>query len=55
VKAELDFAAGQASATFSVPIVDHGIPGLSKTIEATLFARGSRRSQGPISDRFSCI
>jgi endoglucanase len=36
-KAMLAFAAGQSSDTFKVPIVDHGINGLSKTIELALF------------------
>jgi endoglucanase len=37
VKGMLDFPAGQASATFSIPIVDHGVPGLPKTISVSLF------------------
>jgi endoglucanase len=37
VKAMLSFAAGQASATFDVPIVDHGVSGMSKTIAVSLF------------------
>lgn len=38
VKGVLDFAVGQASATFQVPIVDHGVPGLPKTINVGLFS-----------------
>jgi endoglucanase len=37
VKAMIDFAKGQSSATFQVPIVDHGIPGPPKTIQVSLF------------------
>ena len=37
VKGELDFSAGQASASFSVPIVDHGVQSVPKTIEVSLF------------------
>jgi endoglucanase len=37
VKSMIDFQPGQASATFSVPIVDHGLPGLPKTIRVSLF------------------
>jgi endoglucanase len=37
VKGMLDFPVGQASETFSVPIVDHGVPGLPKTISVSLF------------------
>jgi endoglucanase len=37
VKGMIDFQAGQASATFSVPIVDHGVPGLPKTVSVSLF------------------
>ena len=37
VKAMIDFAAGQSTATFSVPIVDHGVNGLPKTIQLSLF------------------
>jgi endoglucanase len=37
VKGVVDFAAGQASATFQVPIVDHGVPTLPKTINIGLF------------------
>ncbi|MEA2198750.1 MAG: endoglucanase, partial [Solirubrobacteraceae bacterium] len=37
VKGVLDFAAGQASATFQIPIVDHGVPTLPKTINVGLF------------------
>jgi endoglucanase len=33
----LSFDAGQASASFAVPIVDHGIEGLPKTISVSLF------------------
>jgi endoglucanase len=37
VKAMINFLPGQASATFSVPIIDHGIQGLAKTINLGLF------------------
>ncbi|HWF71850.1 MAG TPA: glycoside hydrolase family 6 protein [Solirubrobacteraceae bacterium] len=37
VKGMIDFQPGQASATFSVPIIDHGLPGLPKTISVSLF------------------
>ena len=37
VKGMIDFLPGQASATFEVPIVDHGVPGLPKTISVSLF------------------
>jgi endoglucanase len=37
VKSMIDFAPGQASATFNVPIVDHGVPSLPKTIQVALF------------------
>jgi endoglucanase len=36
-KAMLSFSAGQSAATFEVPIIDHGIEGLPKTIELALF------------------
>ena len=37
VKGELDFPAGVSSEAFSVPIVDHGVQGVSKTIQVSLF------------------
>jgi endoglucanase len=37
VKAMINFLAGQASATFNIPIVDHGVPGPPKTIKIALF------------------
>jgi endoglucanase len=37
VKGMIDFLPGQSSATFSVPIVDHGVPGLPKTVSVSLF------------------
>lgn len=37
VKGELDFAAGQTSAQFSIPIVDHGVDSVPKTIQLALF------------------
>ena len=37
VKSMIDFAAGQSTATFTVPIVDHGVNGLPKTIQLSLF------------------
>jgi endoglucanase len=37
VKSMLSFDAGQRSASFDVPIVDHGITGLPKTISVSLF------------------
>jgi endoglucanase len=36
-KAMLSFAKGQSSATFKIPIVDHGVDGLPKTISVSLF------------------
>jgi endoglucanase len=36
-KGMIAFAAGQTSATFDVPIIDHGVPGLPKTIAVSLF------------------
>jgi endoglucanase len=36
-KGMIDFAPGQATGTFEIPIVDHGISGLPKTIEVSLF------------------
>jgi endoglucanase len=37
VKDMIAFTAGQTSATFDVPIIDHGVPGLPKTIKVSLF------------------
>jgi endoglucanase len=37
VKGMINFLPGQASATFSVPIIDHGLPGLPKTVNVSLF------------------
>ena len=37
VKGMLDFPVGVASQTFSVPIVDHGVQSVPKTIEVSLF------------------
>jgi endoglucanase len=37
VKAMIDFQSGQSSATFRVPIVDHGISGLPRTVKIALF------------------
>jgi endoglucanase len=37
VKAMINFLPGQASATFDVPIIDHGVPGLPKTVKLALF------------------
>jgi endoglucanase len=37
VKGELDFPAGVASMTFSIPIVDHGVFAMPKTIQVSLF------------------
>lgn len=37
VKGMINFLAGQASATFQIPIVDHGLPGLPKTVNVALF------------------
>jgi endoglucanase len=37
VGGRLDFVDGQKSATFSIPIVDHGVPGLPKTISVGLY------------------
>jgi endoglucanase len=38
VKAMINFLPGQASATFSIPIIDHGVPGLPKTVNIGLFS-----------------
>lgn len=38
VKSVLDFSAGQANATFNVPIVDHHVAGMPKTIQVSLFS-----------------
>jgi endoglucanase len=37
VKAMINFLAGQSSATFNIPIIDHGVPGLPKTVSVWLF------------------
>jgi endoglucanase len=37
VKAMLNFLPGQSSATFKIPIIDHGVPGLPKTVSVWLF------------------
>ena len=37
VKGELDFPVGVASETFTVPIIDHGVQTVPKTIEVSLF------------------
>lgn len=37
VKGMINFLPGQASATFSVRIIDHGLPGLPRTIKVALF------------------
>jgi endoglucanase len=37
VKGMLSFQVGQASATFSVPIIDHGVPTLPKTLTVSLW------------------
>jgi len=37
VKGMITFLPGQSSATFSVPIIDHGLPGLPKTVNVSLF------------------
>ena len=37
VKSMINFLPGQARATFTVPIIDHGLPGLQKTIQVALF------------------
>ncbi|MGA8718917.1 MAG: glycoside hydrolase family 6 protein [Solirubrobacteraceae bacterium] len=37
VKGELDFPVGVASETFTMPIVDHGVQTVSKTIQVSLF------------------
>jgi endoglucanase len=36
-KGMIDFAPGQATGSFEIPIVDHGIAGLPKTIQVSLF------------------
>jgi endoglucanase len=47
VKGELDFAPGQASATFSVPIVDHHTDSVSKTLQVSLFGAHSTGMGSP--------
>ncbi len=37
VKGRLDFAPGQATATFSIPVVDHHMPGATRTVKLGLF------------------
>ncbi len=37
VRAMIDFQAGQASATFRIPIIDHGLPTPPKTVHIKLF------------------
>ncbi len=37
VKGELDYPAGQTSASFSVPITDHGTDSVPKTLQVALF------------------
>jgi endoglucanase len=37
VKAMINFLPGQASATFDIPIIDHGVPGVPKTVKVALF------------------
>jgi endoglucanase len=37
VKSMIDFLPGQSSATFRIPIVDHHVPGLQRTIKVALF------------------
>jgi endoglucanase len=37
VGGRLDFSAGQSRATFSIPIVDHGVPGVPKTVKVGLY------------------
>src|ERR1700685_4392441 len=37
VKAMINFLPGQSSATFDVPIIDHGVPGVPKTVSIWLF------------------
>jgi endoglucanase len=37
VKAMINFLPGQARATFKIPIINHGLPGLAKTVRIGLF------------------
>jgi endoglucanase len=46
VSGTLSFAAGQTSASFRIPIVDHGVQGMSKTIRVSLHASST---DGPAS------
>ncbi len=39
VKGELDFPAGVASETFTMPIVDHGVQSVPKTLQVSLFGQ----------------
>jgi endoglucanase len=48
VKGELDFASGQTSMSFSVPITDHGNDSVPKTIRVSLFG-ASPIGLGPVS------
>ena len=48
VKGELDFGPGQTSATFAVPIADHGTASVAKTLRVALFGP-SPIGLGPIS------
>jgi endoglucanase len=49
VKAELDFAAGETSKTFTVPIIDHGVYTVPKTIKVSLFGAHSTAMGAPSS------
>jgi endoglucanase len=49
VKAELEFAAGETSKTFTVPIIDHGVDSLPKTIKVSLFGAHSTPMGNPSS------
>ena len=48
VKGELDFAPGQTSMSFSVPIIDHGADTVPKTLQVSLFGP-SPIGLGPVS------
>ena len=54
VKGELDFAAGQTSATFAVPIRDHGAASIAKTLRIALFG-ASPIGLGPVSSAMLTI
>ncbi|HEY5189660.1 MAG TPA: glycoside hydrolase family 6 protein, partial [Solirubrobacteraceae bacterium] len=55
VKSMIDFMPGQASATFSIPIVDHGMVELPKTIRIALFGAHSLGIGAPSSATLTIV